>query len=77
MEDHEPHYQELRLNRSDDVSPRSPRPGLTEVELISGRSGSEHLWMARVASGPGVVSPGHHHEASEAAFFGLHGRLSS
>ena len=44
--------------------------------MISGETGAQHLWMARVLSAPGLVSPGHHHGDSEAAFYVLRGQIT-
>lgn len=71
-----PEFAELRPIRSSDPAPSGAVPGLRESELISARDGAERLWLARVVAAPGLVSPGHHHGESEAAFFVLRGQIT-
>lgn len=72
----EPRYTDLRPIRPAQLTPSSIVPGLRETEFLSQRTGADHLWMARVISAPGLLSPVHHHGESEAGFYVLSGSLT-
>jgi len=69
-------YSPLRVIRPEDIAAHAgPVPGVMHVEAISGPTvGAQHLQLLRISVAPGIgVSPVHHHGASEAVFYGLHG----
>lgn len=72
----EPIYTALRAIPRTEAAPSSSVSRLSEAELISGKTGAQRLWMARMVSTPGLVSPGHHHGESEAAFYVLRGQIT-
>jgi len=76
QEHQQPTYGDLRLIQSDLATAKSIRPGLSEVELIGTQTEAHGLWLARVTSAPGLVSPAHHHGPSEGAFYVLRGQLT-